>query len=44
VPTPEQLARMKIDAQLGPAGWVVQDRGEMNLGAGPGNAWALGEQ
>lgn len=38
MPTPEQLARMKIDAQLGAAGWVVQDRGEMNLGAGPGVA------
>lgn len=34
--TPEQRARQLIDAQLGAAGWVLQDRGEMNLGAGLG--------
>ncbi|MBA3810218.1 MAG: DEAD/DEAH box helicase family protein [Caulobacteraceae bacterium] len=36
--TPEQKARQLIDAQLGAAGWVIQDRGEMNLGAGLGVA------
>lgn len=36
--TPEQRARVLIDAQLAAAGWVVQDRDEMNLGAGLGNA------
>ena len=38
VPPPEQRAREKIDAQLGVAGWVIQDRDEMNLGAGLGVA------
>jgi type I restriction enzyme, R subunit len=36
--TPEQKARTIIDAQLYAAGWIVQDRQEMNLGAGPGIA------
>ncbi len=36
--TPEQLARRDIDAQLAEAGWVVQDRAEMNLVAGQGVA------
>ncbi len=36
--TPEQKARELIDAQLGAAGWVVQDRDEMSLGAGLGVA------
>jgi type I restriction enzyme, R subunit len=36
--TPEQKARQLIDAQLGAAGWVIQDRDEMNLGAGMGVA------
>jgi len=35
---PEDKARRKIDAQLGEAGWVVQDRDEMNLSAGRGVA------
>jgi len=35
---PEQLAREKIDAMLAASGWVVQDRDEMNLSAGPGVA------
>jgi type I restriction enzyme R subunit len=30
--------RAKIDASLAAAGWVVQSRPEMNLGAGPGVA------
>lgn len=36
--TPEQRARALIDAQLTAAGWVIQDRDEMNLGAGVGVA------
>ncbi|HMO41916.1 MAG TPA: hypothetical protein PKB04_01025, partial [Phenylobacterium sp.] len=36
--TPEQKARQLIDAQLAAAGWIVQDREEMNLGAGLGVA------
>lgn len=36
--TPEQEARQQIDAQLAEAGWVVQDRDAMNLGAGRGVA------
>jgi len=36
--TPEQRARKLIDAQLEAAGWVVQDRDEMNLGAALGVA------
>ncbi len=35
---PEQQARQKIDALLAQAGWLVQDRDQMNLGAGPGVA------
>mgnify|MGYP003365172063 CR=1 FL=1 len=34
--TPEALARQKIDAQLVAAGWLLQDRDEMNRLAGPG--------
>jgi type I restriction enzyme R subunit len=33
---PEEKARQLIDAQLRAAGWVIQDRDEMNLGAGLG--------
>jgi type I restriction enzyme R subunit len=43
--TPEQKARQLIDAQLGAASWVIQDRDELNLGAGLGVAvreYALG--
>jgi len=29
--TPEEEARLLIDAGLAKAGWVVQDRDEMNL-------------
>ena len=36
--TPEQQARELIDAALVQAGWVVQNREDMNLGAGPGVA------
>jgi type I restriction enzyme, R subunit len=38
VPGPEAIARQKIDAQLLEAGWVIQDRNEVNLGAGRGIA------
>lgn len=34
----EAQARQKIDADLRLAGWVIQDRAEMNLSAGPGVA------
>ena len=36
--TPEQQARQQIDALLADAGWLVQDRDEMNLAAGLGVA------
>ena len=36
--TPEQKARVLIDAQLEASGWVIQDREEMNLGASLGVA------
>jgi len=36
--TPEQEARQTIDAQLGAAGWVVQDIAELNLSAVQGVA------
>lgn len=35
---PEERARQLIDAQLVAAGWVIQDRDELNLGAGLGVA------
>ncbi len=35
---PEQRARAQIDAALMASGWVVQDREDMNLGAGRGVA------
>ena len=35
---PEQIARQKIDAALVEAGWVVQNRDEMNLAAAQGVA------
>ena len=38
MPSPEQLAREMIDVQLRAAGWEIQDRAEMNLGAGLGVA------
>jgi type I restriction enzyme R subunit len=37
-PTPEQRAREDIDAALQAAGWIIQDRDEMNLSAGLGVA------
>jgi type I restriction enzyme R subunit len=37
-PTPEQQARVQIDAALEAAGWLVQDRADVNLAAGPGVA------
>jgi type I restriction enzyme, R subunit len=33
---PEELARQNIDGQLVQAGWLVQDRGGINLSAGRG--------
>lgn len=36
--TPEQKAREHIDYQLTQAGWLVQDRREMNITAGSGVA------
>jgi type I restriction enzyme R subunit len=36
--TPEQRARQQIDAALAVAGWLVQDRDEVNLAAGRGIA------
>ncbi len=38
MPSPEPLARQHIDALLTAAGWEVQDRSAMNLGAGLGVA------
>jgi type I restriction enzyme R subunit len=38
MPEPEALARIAIDRQLDAAGWVVQDRDQLNLFAGPGIA------
>jgi type I restriction enzyme R subunit len=38
MPTPEQQARENIDQLLEAAGWRVQDRNELNLGAGLGVA------
>jgi hypothetical protein len=37
-PTPEARARQVIDAALTNAGWIVQDRADLNLHAGPGIA------
>jgi type I restriction enzyme R subunit len=36
--TPEQKARQQIDVQLDKAGWLVQDRRQMNITAGTGVA------
>lgn len=36
--TPEQKARQQIDTQLKACGWIVQDRRDVNLGAGSGVA------
>ncbi len=36
--TPEQLARIQIDAQLSAAGWTIQDIGTLNLQAARGVA------
>jgi len=36
--TPEQLARDHIDKQLSACGWIVQDKKQLDLGAGPGVA------
>ena len=38
MPTPEELARQNIDAQLAACGWTVQDRKDTNLYAGRGVA------
>ncbi len=37
-PTPEQNARQQIDVALEAAGWIIQDRAAMNIGAGLGVA------
>jgi type I restriction enzyme R subunit len=36
--TPEQRARREIDANLKAAGWIVQDRGDLDITAGRGIA------
>jgi type I site-specific restriction endonuclease len=36
--TPEQRARQQIDLLLQQCGWIVQDRSQRNLAAGPGVA------
>lgn len=36
--TPEEKARRDIDRQLEQCGWMVQDRSEMHISAGPGVA------
>lgn len=36
--TPEQRARLVIDKNLELAGWIIQNRDHINLGAGPGIA------
>ena len=33
--TPEAAARHAIDAMLAQSGWIVQDKADMNLHAGP---------
>jgi type I restriction enzyme R subunit len=38
MPTPEEQARQKIDQLLAEAGWQVQDRNRLNLGASRGVA------
>ena len=38
MPDPEALARIDIDRQLEAAGWIVQDRHQLNIHAGPGVA------
>ena len=35
---PEQIARDKIDLMLKEAGWIVQSKNEVDLGAGRGVA------
>jgi type I restriction enzyme R subunit len=37
-PTPEERARHIIDGLLSAAGWIVQDRADANIDAGPGVA------
>ncbi len=37
-PTPEELARRTIDVLLEQAGWIVQNRADANIDAGPGVA------
>jgi type I restriction enzyme R subunit len=43
MPTPEELARQNIDAQLNTCGWVIQDRTTINLRAGRGVASTAGD-
>lgn len=35
---PEEKARQEIDKQLKKSNWIIQDRLNVNLGAGPGVA------
>jgi len=36
--TPEEKARQQIDLLLQQSGWIIQDRSQVNLVAGPGVA------
>jgi len=36
--TPEEMTRQQIDLLLQQSGWIVQDRPQINLAAGPGVA------
>lgn len=36
--SPEQIAREKIDSELVKCGWIIQDKSNINLAAGPGIA------
>src|SRR5213083_3279951 len=38
MPTPEEVAREKIDKLLGDCGWIIQNRGSINLAAAQGVA------
>jgi type I restriction enzyme R subunit len=38
MPSPEELARQKIDALLSQCGWILQNRSTINLSAGRGIA------
>ncbi len=38
MPSPEELAREKVDKLLTDCGWIIQDYKQLNLSAGPGIA------